>query len=264
MHKTGSSGRTIQSLDRAFLLVSALSTEAEGLSLTELAAAAGLAPQTVQSLLRTLQAHGWVVQSGRGRPYVLGPAPLQLASRWWRGHGPAASARAAVVELSRRVGEYVLLAELHGVVLLPLVEQRPERELMLGATEFGPDRIHAMATGQVLLAALPEAIRQRTLAALPLPARGPRTIVDPGAFAARLHEVAATGWCVCRGEAGDHVAALAVPVRDASGAVRAALGISLPELRLTTRREAELLTDLRQAKQAIEARWGREAGGVPG
>jgi DNA-binding IclR family transcriptional regulator len=113
-----------------------------------------------------------------------------------------------------------------------------------------------MATGQVLLAALPTALRQRTLASLPLPVRGPQTLVSAVDLEARLRQVAAAGWCVCRNQAGEHLAALAVPVRDVSGEVRAALGISLPEVRLSAEREVELLEELRQARQVLEADWG--------
>ena len=49
--------RTIQSLDRAVALLELLATRAEGLGLGRIAAQTGLPPQTVQGLLRTLQAH---------------------------------------------------------------------------------------------------------------------------------------------------------------------------------------------------------------
>ncbi len=258
--ETGGRARSIQSLDRAAALLNAVAAAPDGLSLTALAAAAGLAPQTAQSLVRTLQTHGWMAQAGRGRPYTLGPGLLTLARRWSERGGPAAAARAVVEELSQATGEYALLAELRGRTIMPLVERRAERTLMLGNTEtYGPERLHIMATAKVLLAYLDPARRDRLVDGLELTVHGPNSVRSRASLLRHLDGIRRQGHAVCREEAGEQVAALAVPVRDAAGVVCAALGISLPLLRLTRVREKELLRQLRAAAAAIEQRWGLPA-----
>ena len=60
--------RSVQSVDRAILILEVLANAPEGLSLRDLATRLFLAPQTAQSLLRTLELHEFIVQSGRGAP----------------------------------------------------------------------------------------------------------------------------------------------------------------------------------------------------
>jgi DNA-binding IclR family transcriptional regulator len=248
--------RRIQSLERALALLGFLADRPAGLSLTDLAAAAGLAPQTAQSLIRTLQAHGWVTQVGRGQPYRFGPALLQLAARRLGRDGLTAAARDAVEALCRESGEYVLLAEWTGATTAPLLEARSEQPLMLGTTSFDAERLHVAATGQVLLAFLDEEARERVLAGLTLKRFGPKGLASRAALAKRLSGIRKQGVAVCRDEAGEQISALAVPVRDATGRVRAALGISLPTFRLSPATEKRLRSLLCRAAADISARWG--------
>ena len=69
----------IQSVDRAIRVLSTLQG-ARQMSLSELAGRLGLPPSTVHGIVRTLVAHGMVVQDrGSGR-YQLGPAVLRLGN----------------------------------------------------------------------------------------------------------------------------------------------------------------------------------------
>lgn len=249
--------RTIQSVDRALDILQVLAAHPEGLTLSALAATLGLQPQTAQSLVRTLQARRWVLQDGRGRPYSLGPAMLSFVQQWMGGNGLAVAAKERVESLSRTVGEYVLLAELRGRTVMPLAERRAERTLMLGAAgAYGAERLHDMATGKLLLAYLEPGRREHLVASLELTPHGPNSVRDRATLLRQLDEIRRQRVAVCREEAGEHIAALAVPVRDASGDVRAALGISLPLPRFTPAQEKRLVEELRLAAADIERRWG--------
>lgn len=250
------SGRRIQSLDRAFALLGQLADHPAGLGLSELAAGAGLSPQTAQSLIRTLQAHGWVSQNGRGQPYRLGPAPAQLAARRLGGDALAADARDLVAALCRDCGEHVLLAELTGPTPSAMLEIQGNQALTVGRATFEPARLHVMATAQVLMAFLAEEAQERLVAGLSMHRCGPRSLTTHAALRKRLAEIRRQGFVVCRDEAGEYVSALAAPVHGADGQVRAALGISLPTVRLTAARQQTLLRQLRAAASEIAARWG--------
>src|SRR6266536_2591721 len=78
------SGRTrgapmIQSVDRAIRILGVLQG-ARRLSLSEIAARLGLPPSTTHGILKTLQAHGMVVQDRDSNRYQLGPAVLKLGN----------------------------------------------------------------------------------------------------------------------------------------------------------------------------------------
>jgi len=248
-------GRSIQAVDRAVDILRILAGQPEGMTLSELSERVGLKPQTAQSLVRTLQMHGWVAQPGRGRPYLLGPDFVGLADRWLRGHGPEGSIRGILHAFSVRLREYVLLAELRGASLIPLHEEQFEQPLMVRG-EFGAGSIYAMATGKMLLASLPVATREAIVRELPLQARGPNAATSAEALLAQLAQIARQGYAVCRGENAAHICALAVVVRRPLCSPPVALGISLPEVRLTAEKEKELLRQLKTVSKEIETAWG--------
>jgi DNA-binding IclR family transcriptional regulator len=64
------------------------------------------------------------------------------------------------------------------------------------------------------------------------------------------------GYAVSVQETNEHLAALAWPVRDVSGAVHAALGIALPMVRLSPERREALLRELKRTAGEIEKLWG--------
>ncbi len=247
--------RTVQSVDRAVAILERLAGSRAGLSLTELAGALHLAPQTAQSLLRTLQHHAWVAQaSARGR-YRLGPAAGEVVRRWHDGQDRAALAEPLVTELGRRLAEYVILTEWAGGVLVPLLEVRADRELSVRGEAYGPERLHTMATGKLLLAMLDAPRRRRIVASLPLHRRGPNSVTDRAALLEQLETIGRAGVAICREEAAAGVVAVAVAVPAPADKPPAALGTALPLARYDAARRAALLDELQRAGRAIATAW---------
>ena len=248
--------RTIQSLDRAVAILDLLATRAEGLSLSRIASRMDLRPQTVQGLLRTLQAHELVAQAARGAPYVLGPRVHQLSRQWLAGHDRGLLARPIVAELSAQIDEYVLLAELRGESLIHLAVAAPDRSLMVRPGPATAGRLHAMATGKLLMAHLPAARRNALVNSLTLRKLGPRTVTSRAALLRQLEQIHHDGLVVCIEEMGQGIAALAVTVADASGEPVAALGVALPLARFASAARRKLQTRLRRAAAKISRVWG--------
>lgn len=249
--------RTVQAVDRALALADTLSREPDGLTLTALARRTGLAAQTAQSLLRTLQQHGWVVQAGRGAPYRLGPAIGALHRRWTAHLDRAAAAAVPLQALSRELGEYVVIAEWVGDRLYPIAEARPDRELTVRGETFRRERLHVMATGKLLLATLDEATCRTVVAGLPLEKAGPRSVGTADALLADLRTIRRQGYACCEEEAALGVVALAVPIgADGEGPPAAALGVSLPSVRYHVRQRPHLLERLHHTARAIAVAWG--------
>lgn len=237
--------RIIQSVDRAMQIVDLLASCSAGHSLSTLANEMGLKPQTVQSLLRTLESHGLASQAGRGAPYTLGPRVHEWSRRWLAGADWAAAAGSIVADLGDRLGEYVVLSQLRGASLVHLVEKTPARSLVVTPSAESPEHLHTMATAKILLAWLGESERSRIVAGLPMLERGPQTITDRNVFLKRLREVRRDGYAECIDEASEGVVALAVPVDTARGHGTLALGMALPKVRY--RKRQDLLAELRSA-----------------
>ena len=252
-------GRKVQSVERAVMILELLASEQEGLSLSRIAERLDLRPQTAQGLLRTLEAHEMVVQGGRGAPYVLGPGVHRLSRKWMGGRDGAMLARKTVQDLARSVGEYVLLAELRGGTLMPLVEANPEQPLMVTSEGAFSGHLHSMATGKLLMAYLDKEQREEIVASLDLEKAGPRSVTDPAELRRQLERIRRQGYAVCIEENTASIAAVAVPVRGAARRVVAALGVALPRIRFPVARRRELRERLQAAAAEIERLWGAGA-----
>jgi DNA-binding IclR family transcriptional regulator len=107
--------------------------------------------------------------------------------------------------------------------------------------------LHASSSGLVLLAFGDRDLQERVLAE-PLIALTRETITDPAALRRKLAEVRAVGHAVARGFIEAVSTGVAVPVRDETGAVAAALSVVLP-------RDAPVepaLAELHAGKREIE------------
>lgn len=226
-------GRLVQSVQRALAIVEILGDHPEGLGLRDLAEAAGLAPQTVQSLVRTLQAGHWVTQEAPGHPYRIGPSCARLARSWRGGGDLAARARPFVEALAEETGEYVLLATLQQGAVIRLLEIEGNRPLRVFPPAEARSSPHTMATGKVLMAFLREPEQQEMLRKIhdPPPSRESRAPVNESELRRQLHRIRKQAFAECIEENGEGIVAVAVPVRSRNGTVIAALGLSLPTLR---------------------------------
>jgi IclR family transcriptional regulator, KDG regulon repressor len=249
------SQRTIQSIDRAAAILDLLASLPDGLGLSDLAQQLDLKAQTAQSLLRTLESHGFVVQGGHGAPYRLGGAVHELSRRWQEKLDKPLAARRAVLDLSASINEYALLAELRGGILVCLVEVRADQMLMIGSEYMNRAPLHVMSTGKLLLAHLDAREFERILPTLDLTRRGPNSVTDASMLREHLAHIRELGYAECVEENSAGTVALAVPIHDATGQVSATLGTSLPKLRYSATRKKSLLKALRSTASRIEQSW---------
>ena len=92
---------------------------------------------------------------------------------------------------------------------------------------------HCVATGKALLAYLPSDAQEKVLRG-PLEKYTPNTITSARALRKELETIRRIGYSVNRGEWRESVCGIAAPIRDASGEVVAAVGISGPAERFKT------------------------------
>ena len=216
----------IQSVDRAIRVLTALQG-ARRLSVTEVADRVGLPASTTHGLLRTLLAHGLVVQDrGSGR-YQLGPAVLRLGNVYLDTLELRSRAVPWAEDLARRTGCAVRAAVLlvDDVVVIHH-EPRP------GGGRQMPEigiviPVHASALGKAILAFAPDEA-DRVLAVAALRSMTGDTITAPDALRRQLDRVRATGVAVEQDEAVLGESVIAAPVFDSWGDAAGAIGVVLP------------------------------------
>ncbi|MBN9211446.1 MAG: IclR family transcriptional regulator [Microbacterium sp. 71-36] len=110
--------------------------------------------------------------------------------------------------------------------------------------------LHASSSGLVLLAFAPHDLQERVLAG-PLAAVTPATIVDPAALRRTLAEIRSLGRVIAPGYVDEVSTGVAVPVRDETGAVIAALSVVLPRDAETQFALGELHRAARDTERAL-------------
>lgn len=243
----------IQSVDRAMQLLWVI-RELPDQTLTELSAAVDLLPSTVARLLVTLEGHGMVERMPKTRGYRLGTGLLHLSAGVTSGADLVARLEPMVRRLAGEVGERVDLSVLEdaSIVHILSVDGAAEvgEEIVLGPPrrrEHG--YLHATALGKVFLAAAPEVEANRLIAGLAMERRASRTITDKDALRAHLVQVRRRGYALSLDENSDVVRGVAAPIRDATGAVVAGIGVHGPAIRFAKERLTSLAGRTRAAAE---------------
>lgn len=214
-------------IDKMMEVLAALERTPEGLSVAALARGLGLARTTVYRLLNTLEDHGVVAR--RGGPdasaYVLGHALVRMARRVPASPDLAVAARPYVDGLAARLGRTAKLSVRDGDEAVVVAVALGMGPFSISAQVGRRFPLHAGAASKVLLAHAGEDGIARILAA-PLLGHTGRTVTDAALLRAELARVRAVGWAADRGEFVEGVRAVAVPIRDATRGVVAALSVT--------------------------------------
>lgn len=243
-----------KALVKGLALVDMVAEADEPVRLPELVAASSLPRTTVLRLLETLCDRSLLAVDADGR-YRLGS---QLAV-WGHRYLDRLDIREASLDVMRR-----LAAETSETCFLGMREGHEVRYVgKVGgshavrlAAELGSRMpLHSTGIGKTLLAYGADGLLDGLLAE-PLPARTPRTITDPARLQAELRKIRRQGYAVDDVENEDGVRCIAAPVRDASGAVVAALSVSAPAYRFDLKRLAALAPRVQEAARLVSARLG--------
>lgn len=235
------------SLDKALHLLQLLGGRGGWTGVRELARQAEYTPSSVHGLLQVLRDHGFAEYDEERRQYRLGVAVLSLADTMDAGDALGSFAKPAVKQLADDLDETIMaLAWRDGrAVVVTATEAR--HDLRVDPGRRVPDRPHAWASGQVLLAHLPANECDAYLA---------RACPDAAVAAgvrATLAVVREQGWATAHDIDGSGVWAVGVPVHDAGGRCLLALGCSVPLSRSTPERQLRMRERLTAAAAALSA-----------
>jgi DNA-binding IclR family transcriptional regulator len=153
------------------------------------------------------------------------------------------------------LGETVTLDVLDADEIVP-IEQATGSTSVVSVNWLGRRTpIHCTASGKVILAFAPGAVRQRILAR-PLERRTPHTIVDRGELEEQLAATLETGYARTYQELEVGLDAIAAPVHSADGGVVAAIDVSGPAPRMREGDRPELVGLTREAAADLSRRLG--------
>jgi len=209
-------------------------------------------------LLAALAVRGLVEPAGaaRGR-YRLGPGILRLAATMTGRLDLSERSADLCAELAEKLGETVNVAVRHELVAINVHQHDGGAALTVNSWVGRPTPLHATSSGKVLLAHAPASVQAGVLGKLP--AFTAATVTDPVVLRAQLDAVVADGFAVTGGELEDGLNAVAVPIRDFTSAVVAALSVSGPAARMPAEQLPRLVEPVAATAAAIGRRLGHAA-----
>ncbi len=242
---------TGSSSERSLRLLARLAREGRALSLADLAADLALPKATAHRLCMQLLETGFIARDVNERDFIVGPA-LRALSLDTLNHGAVRSLRHQVLtELVAQVGETCNLTTLDGasVLYLDRVEAPWPWRLTLAIGEHVP--VHCTASGKLFLALMPPRQRDLLISELSLTAMTETTITSRTQLMDECLRIAKAGYSLDRQEFIAGLLAIAVPVCDESGQIRAALAIHAPMSRLSCEQALERLPMLKDAARRL-------------
>jgi IclR family transcriptional regulator, pca regulon regulatory protein len=246
----------VEALARGLDVLTCFGAGRPAMTLSEVAAAAGLARPTARRLLLTLEELGFVRSAGG--VFSLTPRVLSLGMAYVGALGLWDVARPHLEALVARTGESSSMAQLDGSDIVYVARVSVPKLITL-RVEIGT-RFPAVQTsqGKVLLAALTPDELAETLAQPSRSGLPPYIGRTPEQLREELTEVRARGWALADEELAPGVRSVAVPVRDGTGAVRAAMNVTVHAAETSIERLlGEHLPALLRTAGEVSADWTR-------
>ena len=215
----------VQSLERGLAVIRAFDAEHRELALSEVARLTGLTRAAARRFLLTLVKLGYVNFS-QGR-FSLRPRVLELGYAYLSSLTLPEVALPHMEQLVAKVNESCSISVLDDIDVV-YVARVPTRRIMSITLAVGT-RLPAFVTsmGRVLLAGLPDEELEERLARIEVTQLTSRTVTDKDALRVILAGVRRQGYAATDQELEEGLRSLAVPLRSASGAVSAALNVSV-------------------------------------
>jgi IclR family KDG regulon transcriptional repressor len=256
-------GRGVQSIGRAFAILEEIARNRDGIGLAELSKRVGLHNSTTFHLVRTMVSLGYVRQMKDSKRYRIGRPLFALAANALDEIEMTSLATPVLEDLSRETGE-----SSHFSV-------RMADDVVVMARTSGPgafqlsDRVgvvrpaHCTALGKIMLAAMQPEQFEGYVERAELKARTPSTITTADRLQREIAEVRRTGVAFDDGEFDTELRCVALPVRDFTGQVIGALGISGPVWRLSIETLQRRVRTVRAAAERLSAEFGYVGDGAP-
>ena len=246
----------VQSIARAFAIAEEIARNREGIGLAELSKRVGLHNSTTFHLVKTMVQLGYVSQLADSRKYRIGRRMFTLAAGALDEIELVSVATPILEKLTGETGEYSHFAIRSGEQIV-VVDKTAGSGIFQMVDRTGAVRpAHATALGKVLLAALSPSRLERYLQTCELRKFTAKTIVEQDALLREIEEVRRKGLAFDDGEFDPEARCVAVPVRDFTGRVAGAIGMSGPMWRLSLQALQEKSKYVREAAVELSAELG--------
>lgn len=242
----------VNSLVKGLDVIRSFNRSKPQMTLTEVARISGLTRASARRILLTLVREEYAETDGKN--FGLRPKVLELGFSALSSMTIGELAQPTLNALERKLNESCFVAVLDGEEVLYIGRASGRRRINVNVPVGSRAPAHAVSTGRVLLAALPDKEIDRYIRGVELKKLTPNTITSKPKLKSAIHEVAKQGWSIVDQELDVGLRSLSVPIRNRAGDVVAALNVCCPTSRITIAdMKSKLLNDLLDASRSITA-----------
>jgi DNA-binding IclR family transcriptional regulator len=253
----------VQSIGRGFAIMEEIARNRDGIGLAELSKRVGLHNSTTFHLVKTMVSLGYVRQMKDSKRYRIGRPLFALAASALDDIEMMSLATPVLEELSRETGESAHFAVPMGddVVVLARTSGPGAFQLTDRVGVVRPS--HCTALGKIMLSTLASDQFERYLARAELKALTAKSITVPEQLGREIAEVRRAGIAFDDGEFDAELRCVALPVRDFSGQIAGAIGVSGPVWRLSIEALQKRARQVRIAADRLSGEFGYTGDSAP-
>ncbi|RPI51682.1 MAG: IclR family transcriptional regulator [Chloroflexi bacterium] len=249
----------VTALARGMQILEAFSGERHHLSLTEVASSAGLEKSTAFRFIYTLEQLGYLERDPETKMYRLILKLLRFGFAALNSLELVQIAQPLLKALSIRCGETTNMSVRDAGEIVYVARNKTQGILNVGLEIGSRLPVWCTSMGKAQLIDLSPAELRALLGAGPFPGTGPNAAANLQALLCDLEGVRQRGYAVNDEELAAGVRSVAAPVRDRSGAIVAAINISVPSARVSREEiDTRLAPMVQETAQRISQALGAE------
>jgi DNA-binding IclR family transcriptional regulator len=230
-------------------VINLLTRHRNGATFAEICEALDMPKSSAHALLRTMVEQSYLMLDPTSRRYQVGVRLWEAGQAYLGGLNLPVVSRPYMEQARDLLGETVQMAILDGIENVYVAKVEADQRLVLQSHVGSRLPAYATGLGKVLLSGLDDEEVRSRFAGVTFERFTDRTITDIEGLIERLHVVRKNGYGTDDGEYTAGVVCVAVPVRDHTGRVAAAMSVSVPDVRSsedTSRHHLEVLTQQAQ------------------
>ncbi|WP_029003302.1 IclR family transcriptional regulator [Azorhizobium doebereinerae] len=240
---------TLGGFAKGLAVIEAFDETRQRLTIADVARLTGLDRATSRRCLLTLTRLGYADFDGKF--FSLTPRILRLGHAYLASTPLPRIVQPYLERLSEATGESCSCSILDGTEIVYVARASQRRVMSIGLAVGSRLPAYCASMGRVLLAALPPGEAEARLRDTARPALTPRTRTDMADLMAELERVRGQGYALVDEELEIGLRAIAIPVLDTNGAVRAAMNIGCQAARVSPERMIETFLPQMQAMQKL-------------
>ncbi|WP_210482659.1 IclR family transcriptional regulator domain-containing protein [Microvirga antarctica] len=221
----------VNSLARGLEVIRSFTRNKPAMTLSEVAERTDMNRAAARRFLLTLVREGYAETNGKY--FRLRPKVLELGFSVLASMDLTEVLRPVMDELAEKLEESCFAAVLDRDSVIYIARAESRRFVNVGISIGSRAPAHAMSSGRVLLAALPDAEFEAYLEALKVEKLTPNTMTSKVKLRAAIDEARRQGWAIVDQEYEIGLRSMSVPIKDRAGTTVAALNITCPTPRVT-------------------------------